>query len=411
MSGDTLVIFIAPNVSEQMGGEAIKALQIFREVKKLHPNTVQVTHERCRPEIVDRLGLGDVHFVEDTWVSIAFWRSKIFRPLLDIWFARKAIRLAEQIAEKRRLTGNQVIVHQTEPNSPVVPRFVSARHSNVFGPINGNIYYPEIFRDDESFWTSIRRVFHMPAQLVNRYLFHGKTWADAVLCAGGARTRRSLEMAGYPTHMIFDSIDCGIKDDILDRGRIEQCGENLRFVHFGRLVFHKGTAIAIASLAKTQLPVCLDVIGQGPELENCKELVERLGLRERVRFINWFPDHKDLLDTLRQYRGVILPSIEDANGIVVQEAMALGLPTICLDWGGPQLLIKNNVSGFLIAPISKAYIQSSIAKCFDDLASNPDLAESFSIAARTQAEDWRWSKVARSWLSMYEALTNPLFQF
>jgi glycosyltransferase involved in cell wall biosynthesis len=410
MSGDTLVVFIAPNVSEQMGGEAIKALQIFREIKRLHPSTIQITHERCRTEVIDRLGLADVHFVEDTWVSIAIWRSKIFRPLLDIWFARKAIRLAEQIAEKRKLIGNQVIIHQTEPNSPVVPRFVSARHSNVFGPINGNIYYPEIFRDDESFWTSIRRALHMPAQFINRCLFHGKTRADAVLCAGGTRTRRSLEMAGYPTRVIFDSLDCGVKDDILDRERVEQRGENLRFVHFGRLVFHKGTRIAIASLAKTQLPVCLDVIGQGPELENCKKLVEQLDLRERVRFINWVPSHEALLDTLQQYRAVILPSIEDANGLVVQEAMALGLPTICLDWGGPQLLIKNNVSGFLIAPISKVQIETSIAKCLDELAANSELAECFSIAAKARAEDWRWSKVARSWLSMYEAVHSPLFQ-
>jgi glycosyltransferase involved in cell wall biosynthesis len=197
---------------------------------------------------------------------------------------------------------------------------------------------------------------------------------------------------------------------VVDRPRIEQSGENLRFVHYGRLVFHKGTALAIGAIAKTQRAVYLDIIGRGPELENCKQLTATLGLEMRVRFLDWFPSHDDLLNSLSQYRGVILPSIEDANGIVVQEAMALGLPAICLNWGGPQLLIKNKVSGFLIDPISKDYIVSSIARCLDDLASNSELAEGISISARAQAEYWRWSKIAQSWLSMYEAIHSPILQ-
>src|SRR5216683_2801055 len=140
-----LLILIAPNVSEQMGGEAIKALQIFRELKKLHPDTIQITHERCRLEIDGRLKLTDVYFIHDTWLSIALWRSKIFRFLLDVWFAKKAIGRAERIARERRLAGAEVVIHQTEPNSPVIPRFVSPQYANVFGPVNGNIYYPIAF--------------------------------------------------------------------------------------------------------------------------------------------------------------------------------------------------------------------------------------------------------------------------
>jgi glycosyltransferase involved in cell wall biosynthesis len=407
---NSLVILIAPNVSEQMGGEAIKALQIFHEIRKLHPNTIQITHRRCRPELLDRLKTTEVYFVDDTAISLIIWRSRILRPLLDLWFALKAIRLAEQIAHERRLIGNQVIVHQTEPNSPVIPRFVSPHHFNVFGPINGNIYYPKIFRWSETLQTRMRRVLHQPAQFVNRCLFHGKSRVDAVLCAGGSRTRKSLEAAGYPADVIFDSPDCGVKDDILDRQRCQQQGTNLKFVHFGRLVFHKGTVLAIESLTKTNAPICLDIIGRGPELTRCQKLTETLGLSERVRFLNWMPSHNDLIDALSQYRGVVLPTFEDANGIVIQEAMALGLPTICLDWGGPQLLIQNEISGFLIEPISRDHIISSIAARLDQLAIDAAFAERLSISARAHAGQWRWSRIAASWLAMYESLQSPLFR-
>jgi glycosyltransferase involved in cell wall biosynthesis len=69
--------------------------------------------------------------------------------------------------------------------------------------------------------------------------------------------------------------------------------------------------------------------------------VNRLGLHGRVKSKDWFPSHQDLMNSLSKYRGVVLPSIEDANGIVAQEAMALGLPAICLDWGGPDLLANS----------------------------------------------------------------------
>jgi glycosyltransferase involved in cell wall biosynthesis len=410
MKSDLLVILIAPNVGEQMGGEAIKALQIFREIKRIHPRTIQITHERCRAELSGRLHLPDVHYVNDTFISVLLWKTKLFHMLLDPWFCRRAIRMAEHIAEGPRLVGNSIVIHQSLPNSPVMPRFVSDRHPNVFGPVNGNIYYPPIFRKYESLSASFRRIFHMKAQLINRLLFHGLRRANAVLYAGGARTRNSLVAAGCHEHILFDSVDCGIADSILNRKRIGHSGINLRFVHYGRLVFHKGTSLAIESLTKTTLPVCLDIVGSGPELDRCKELVATLGLEERVKFVDWFTSHQDLINNLSKYRGVVLPSIEDANGIVVQEAMALGLPPICLDWGGPQLLVEDKVSGYLVSPNSMSAITSDIAANLDRLAGDPALAESFSIAAKQRAETWRWSKVARAWFGMYEAIQCAIKQ-
>ena len=397
----TLVILIAPNVGEQMGGEAIKALQIFRELKKIHPNIVQITHERNKTELSNRLQLSDVEYIADTNFALLLWHSRILRWLLNAWFCRSAVRLAEQIALRRGLKKGEVIVHQTEPNSPVMPRSISEIYLNVLGPINGNIYYPPIFRGAESLVARLRRIFHFPVQRFNKVFFRGITRVDAILVAGGSRTKRSLQTAGCPDDILLDSLDCGVADQILDRPRIKQNGTNLRFVHFGRLVFHKGTVLIIESLARTNSRICLDIIGRGPELERCRERVRELMLDDRVDFLDWFPSHSQLLDTFNKYRGVILPSMEDANGIVVQESMALGLPCTCLNWGGPQLLIENDVSGYLIEPISKEYVVEQLAHRLDKLASNPDLAEAMSIAAKDAAEKWRWSTLIQEWLAVY----------
>ncbi|HEX5687209.1 MAG TPA: glycosyltransferase family 4 protein [Ideonella sp.] len=396
-----LVILIAPNVSEQMGGEAMKALQILRELRRVLPNTLQITHDRNRAEVTQRLDLAGVSFVADTWVSRALWRSVVLRALLDPWFCWKAVRMAERLAVEHARPGQKVVIHQVEPNSPVMPRWLSRRFPNVLGPLNGNIYYPAPFRHRESLSASLRRRLHMPLQWLRRWQPLFKRRAEMILVAGGERTRVSLLAAGIDPDTLVDTVDCGVPQALLERPRLRHEGTNLRFVHFGRLVFHKGTSLAVCSLLHTRLPIELDVIGRGPELTACRALVEELGLQQRVRFLDWYERHADLIASFGAYRGMVLPSLEDANGIVVQEAMALGLPPVCLDWGGPQLLVRDGESGFLVAPDSVQTITHGIAACLDHLAEDPALAERMSLAAREQARAWCWPEVMAQWLALY----------
>lgn len=404
INDDVTIFLVAPNVSEQLGGEAMKALQIFQELKKIHPNTLQITHERNEEEIVHRLQLPDVFFIRDDKTALFLWHSKMFQWFVNIWFCKAAIRFIEDYVAKHQLDPNKVIVHQTEPNSPVMPRVISKRYYNVFGPINGNIYYPKLFRHREVFSAKLRRILHIPFQHLNRFLFRGATKADLLFIAGGDRTRDSMLVGGAKPQQMVDCVDCGVKDEILNHDRVQHQGNNFKFVHFGRLVFHKGTALIIESLAKTKQPIVLDIVGKGPELAYCQQLAEELGVADRVNFLGWYESHRDLLNSFSQYRGFILPSIEDANGIVVQEGMALGLPAICLDWGGPQLLVDHGVTGYLIQPTSKALITDKIAEYVDTLAVDGELAERMSIAAREQAERWRWSSVMQEWITHYAGI-------
>jgi glycosyltransferase involved in cell wall biosynthesis len=389
-----------------MGGEAMKALQIFREMKRIIPQTLQITHERNRSELSDRLQLPDIYYVKDTWLSVALWRSVAFRSLLDVWFSIKAVRLAENILAGRPdiAAGTTAIIHQTEPNSPVAPRGISRRYLNVAGPINGNIYYPTAFRANETRSARLRRQLHLPLQRLQRLTYCSLNGMNMLFCAGGNRTRESLLAAGCSQERIIDTVDCGVPDRILDRQPVTQSGQNPRFIHFGRLVFHKGTALILEALAQPNCTISLDIVGRGPELDRCKALATELGLEDRVRFLDWYTSHEVLLDSFIAYRGVVLPSIEDANGIVVQEAMALGLPPVCLDWGGPQLLIREGESGFLVKAGTRQQIVVDLATRMQRLADDGDLASRMALAARADALSWRWSVVIRDWLGHYNQL-------
>ncbi len=404
MSNSNIRLFlIAPNVSAQMGGEAIKALQIFEQLHSLIGDVTQITHGRNKAELQQHPLAERIQYLEDNWVDTFLWRSAGLRAFATPWFSYRAVKRAEALAATLR-DGKQVIVHQTEPNSPVAARWTSARFKNVFGPINGNIYYPKAFRKFESTGTTVRRLLHFPLQRLNRLFWRGISNADLVLAAGGERTLRSLRAGGVPLSRIYETLDCGIPDSLSEAAHSPSPAAIGRFIHFGRLVFHKGTYLAIEAVAKSDRCVTLDIVGRGPELARCKALAKSLAVEDRVRFLDWYENHEELIASFRNYCGIILPSIEDANGIVVQEAMAVGLVPVCLDWGGPQLLIENGHSGFLVSPDQYDEISTNMAQCLNRLAADPAMVAAMSANATARASEWKWTRLSADWVERYLSL-------
>jgi glycosyltransferase involved in cell wall biosynthesis len=407
MTTSNIILFlVAPNVSTQMGGEAIKALQIFEQLHAVMGNVTQITHARNRAELQKHRLAADIRYVEDDWVDRFLWRSVCLRAFHTTWFSYRAVRLAEALAAKSQ-DGKHVIIHQTEPNSPVATRWTSSRHKNVFGPVNGNIYYPKAFRKFESMGTTIRRALHFPLQRLNRLFWRGIGNADLVLAAGGERTVRSLRAGGVPLSRIYETPDCGIPNSLSEVAHSPSQASIGRFIHFGRLVFHKGTYLAIEAVAKADKSVTLDIVGRGPELSRCKGLAKELGVEDRVRFLDWYEKRDELIGSFQNYCGMILPSIEDANGIAVQEAMAVGLVPVCLDWGGPQLLIDDGVSGYLVSADRADEIATRMACCLNLLVRDLNLATELSTNAKARASRWNWTQLAGDWVHCYLTLVEP----
>jgi len=82
---------------------------------------------------------------------------------------------------------------------------------------------------------------------------------------------------------------------------------------------------------------------------------------------------------------------------VVQESLGVGLPTIALKWGGPQLLIRDGETGFLISPESEKRIIVDIAVSMEALAADGVLANKMSEAGRKSAMTWSWDHVIEQW--------------
>jgi glycosyltransferase involved in cell wall biosynthesis len=387
---DRRIAVVAPTASERMGGEAIKVLQYVRALVAEGWQVTLVTHERAKAEL-EAANLGArLVFVRDDMRQILAWRSYYGAFLVDLIFFSTARRLLASI--------DADVVHYLCPVSPIVPRFPIAAPLTVLGPVNGNIFYPPALNAGEPRGHRVWRRLHFPVQRLMRLLSGEKQRYSIILNSGGERTLKSLVAAGASADRIVAVIDSGISSKVFAQPRVEHSGVNLRFATSGRFDPHKGFDLCIEALARTRLPITLSVFGRGSEGARLRELADRLGVTSRITF-EWKDSHDELIAALRSHRGYVFPSMAEANGIVVQEAMGLGLPVVSLNWGGPEMLLKGG-RGILIEPQSREQVITEIAEAMDKLAEDPALANRFGKIGRETAERrFAWPMVVKEWIA------------
>jgi glycosyltransferase involved in cell wall biosynthesis len=131
----------------------------------------------------------------------------------------------------------------------------------------------------------------------------------------------------------------------------------------GRLVGWKGIELGMRAVAITKGWRFL-ICGEGPDKTRLRRLADRLGLDERVQFLGHV--RRDEVLTLMKSSDVFLyPSLHDDSPLAIAEAMACGLPVVCLDRGGPPVLIGNSGGRSVPSQGSVQRISEALATCLD----------------------------------------------
>lgn len=387
--------------------------QALRQVADVH----LVTHVRNRDAIL-RAGLvegRDFTAIDSEAVARPLWKiAQVLRGGAGKgWTTQQAIAaLAYPYFERKlwqafgdRIRGGEFdLVHRITPltptmSSPVAKKVRAARVPFVLGPLNGGVPWPKDFdaeRRREKEWLSYVRGAYkaMPGR--------GATLDAAAAIIAGSRHTQS-EIPDRHQGKTF-----WIPENAVDPARFpaplaRPASGPLRGCFLGRMVPYKGPDMLLEAAAPLLRDgrMTLDMVGDGPMLEDLKAFALREGIARAVTFHGWV-EHRDVAGILGAAHALTFPSIREFGGGVVLEAMALGVAPAIVDYAGPGELATEGV-GRKVPIGPRARIVADFGALLEEMAADVPGALAMGAAARARVEAaFTWDRKAEQVRDVYD---------
>ncbi len=188
-------------------------------------------------------------------------------------------------------------------------------------------------------------------------------------------------------------------------------GRPFELLFVGRLVERKGVHYLLEALARlrTDVPVYLRVVGDGPMRGMLERRARDLGVADRVRFDGFVPN--DVLShRFATCDAFVLPAVVDAKGdteglgVVLVEALTYGKPVIASAAGGIVDVIRDGETGILVPPGDTAALAGAIER----LVADPDLGAALAAGGQAHVErEFSWPVIIDRLVSLYRELAAP----
>ena len=156
----------------------------------------------------------------------------------------------------------------------------------------------------------------------------------------------------------------------------------------GRLEAFKGVSLvirALHSLPGWELIVC----GAGSDERRLHRLAAKLGVEDRIAWMGWQP-RDEIMPLMREKADLLMfPSAHEEAGLVVLEAVSVGLPVVAFDRGGPPLLARDG--GLFVSSAGSpravaARLADAARRCLESgMVPSPDSVRAFTIEERARA--------------------------
>ena len=167
-----------------------------------------------------------------------------------------------------------------------------------------------------------------------------------------------------------------------------------------RVAFEKNIVFLIDVLDRVRqtLPsVLLVIAGEGPALASLERAVARRGLAANTRFVGYLDRGTDLLDCYKSADVFVFASRTETQGLVVIEAMALGVPVVSTAVMGTKDVLQG-ARGALVVEENEHEFAAAVTRVLTDGAMRRGLADEAAAFARG---NWSSRATAERMLDVY----------
>lgn len=269
----------------------------------------------------------------------------------------------------------------------------------IWGPVGGGESAPRAFRRffglkgniNEFLRDLVRGIAHLNPVV--------RITARRAVCAFATtiETEKKLRSLGCSNISLLSQVALPHDEiEALRRSSAPKHGGEFRVVSLGRFLHWKGFNLGLQAFAELQRRVPASeywLIGDGPERKHLERLAQTLGIQEQVRFFGMLP-RTNVLKKLAECDVLLHPSFHDSGGYVCLEAMAAGLPVICLDLGGPAVQVVAETGIKVPAKIPERVV-ADLAAALTGLADDSTIRTRLGEAGRRRAvEEFSWKEKA-----------------
>ncbi|MDE3230128.1 MAG: glycosyltransferase, partial [Chloroflexota bacterium] len=214
-------------------------------------------------------------------------------------------------------------------------------------------------------WGIYSPMEYLPHRLLLRSTWHRRArQATAMFTVTEGFTWR-LDEEGFPAQNLLVVRNAIPEQAILEPGAASATPG--RLVVAARLNRRKGVQYAIkalAQLAANHPEAHLVVVGAGPYERSLRRLAQRSGVQERVRFLGYQSNLQAILSTASV---VLCPSVEqEVLPTAIIEAFGVAAPVVASRVGGIPQVVKDGVTGLLVAPGDANALARAIGSLLDD---------------------------------------------
>ena len=338
-------------------------------------------------------------------------RLKIVKPLLRFRWAGAFDRVFKpdyvELYRRARVLAKEILsaesfdaLHHIAPHSPRYPSPLHGLHKRFYiGPIHGGLGLPEAFVKQNiktKIAANIRRIDGWRYEydgLINKH-FHS---ANKLLIS--APYVKDLLPAKFSDKCLVippqppATVECD-----LDRKKI--C-KPLKLLFVGRLIENKGVRYAIEALKELpQDSYHFTIYGTGDLEVELKKLVDEYNLSRCVTF-KGFADHKTILSEMPKHDVLLFPSLKEAWGLVVTEAMNSGLAVVCADRGGPGYIV-DETCGIKLSAENPTVLVREMYSAIQKLIADHALVHEMGKGARRKVDrEFTWDVLTQKMLDLY----------
>ncbi|HYO50569.1 MAG TPA: glycosyltransferase [Chloroflexia bacterium] len=206
-------------------------------------------------------------------------------------------------------------------------------------------------------------------------------------------SRKRLEALGCPPARLHN-LPMGVNlDEFRFRERRLEPGEAVRLLTVGRLVEKKGIEFSLRAVAEVRaklpdVPLCYDIVGDGPLRANLQALIRAYGLQDRVT-LHGARSHAYVQQMMEEAHIFVLASVttsdgdQEGQGLVLQEAQASGLPVLATDHNGFRESLVPGQSGLLVPERDL----SGLAASLEHLITYPERWPQMGMRGRRHVEE------------------------